>query len=146
MLLLISLLSSINCAELELTVKGSSMEPLLVSSQVVTAVRSGCIEVSRDDFVVFKNSATAGFTIKRAVAIPGDSLSWEGSYLLINGSPALTPSGKNYSFTNRSKLFFKSYLDEPITWFLVLGRPGSLDSARIGPIPPSEIVAIIKSE
>jgi signal peptidase I len=99
----------------------------------------------RSDVVVLRDPSDNGFSVKRVIAVAGDSIYMKNGYVYVNGQkltePYLAPD--TATFTNTK------YKDELFTCgkgqFFVLGdnRMNSIDSRAYGPVPIKNILGMI---
>lgn len=119
-------------------IDGDSMYPALLNEDRVL-VTKGDQSPRRGDIVVFKalDKGREVRLVKRAVAIPGDTIEVDEGVALINGRPE---SGYDYVADPRFP-FATGPTVVPEDTVFVLGdnRPVSLDSRMMGPIPVSAI-------
>lgn len=108
------------------------------------------VNIQTGDFVAFKTSALeASPVIKRAAAVGGQVLKLRlmsdgHARVLIDGQPAMAVDGKPYELSARAASVLRLYEGSlPLQTLLVLGRPGTLDSSKIGPIVHSDIVGVV---
>lgn len=126
--------------------EGPAMEPTIREGQIIVAQRYGTAAPVRGDIVVFhppaipKLTLTARF-VMRIVALPGDTIAFTNSALLLNGKPLLepyvAPENADYAVDPRYRR-----LTLPAAQYFVLGdnRRDSLDSRTFGPIARSAIL------
>lgn len=146
--LLLAAALAFGCDPQTFTVRGDSLAPLVQNGQEIEARPLSCAEVERGDLVAFTTSAhPQAPVIKRVEGVPGDTLSvMDGGAVEVNGAPAADPSGAPYVATAQGSRMIRLYRGViPPNAYLVLGRPGSLDSGRIGLIPAAEITGVVKA-
>jgi signal peptidase I len=129
------------------TVVGVSMAPTLADSQRyllnrwVFHVRSP----HSSDVVVIRDPMDNGYSVKRIVAVAGDSVWLREGNVYINGTrlaePYLSPGTPTYASALSSDQVFQCAKNE----FFVLGdnRNNSVDSRAYGPIPKQNILGLI---
>lgn len=100
-------------------------------------------EPRRADVVVLKDPSDGGFSVKRVVAVAGDTVYIHDGILYVNGKaireeylPFRTPT-----YTEKSKDMIRCGPDE----YFVLGdnRNNSVDSRKYGPVPRQNILGMI---
>ena len=130
--------------------QGNSLAPLVKSGARLKVAPIGCGDVDIGDIVAFKTSALPDSTVvKRVVADGGKHLKLErngtgGVRVFVDGEPALAVDGKPYELSDRAASVLKLYEGSlPPNTLLVLGRPGTLDSAKIGLVPLSDVVGVV---
>lgn len=134
------------CITVDTSIDGASLEGQLWPGQEITVFSLGCGMPERYDYVVFHVTDGAPQVIKQLWGLPGDTLQvTEKNRFLINGIEAKTPFGKPYVLLGSARTRFKK-LEGTIDGFLVLGHPGSVDSARLGLIPRRDIVGYVPKE
>lgn len=135
--------SANECVRIETTIDGSSLEGQLWQNQAITVLGLGCGTPARFDYVVFRVEDSAPQVIKQLWGLPGDRLQvQDNGRFLINDIEAKTPFGKPYVLLGSSRTRFKK-LEGELNGFLVLGHPGSVDSARIGLIAENNILGYV---
>jgi signal peptidase I len=98
----------------------------------------------RDEIVVLRDPSDNGFSVKRIVAVAGDSVDLKEGEVYINGRPLaepyLRPGIQTFSRTGQEQVFTCG----PNQYF-VLGdnRPRSIDSRAYGPVPRRNIFGLI---
>lgn len=109
-----------------------------------------CETIEVGDIVVFKTSALpSALVIKRIAAVGGQTLSLKKLSngrvrVLVDGDSAFAVDGKPYELSDLAASVLKLYEGSlPANTLLVLGRPGTLDSARIGLIPLADVVGVV---
>lgn len=129
------------------TIMGISMAPTLADSERyllnrwVYYVRSP----QRDDLVVLRDPADAGYSVKRIVAVEGDVVSLKDGVLYINGrkavEPYLRPGTPTFAAAPRREQTYNCESGQ----FFVLGdnRNNSVDSRVYGPVPRHSIIGLI---
>lgn len=116
------------------TVSGSSMEPTLQPAQRLIVDRTAFLfrPPRRWEIVVFRCPEAADrLCVKRVVGLPGESISFAGGHVLINGRPVRPPSGRRY------ELRYGDHIHNPSGWrlgaddYFVLGDNGTIsDDSR----------------
>lgn len=134
------------CVTVETTVEGSSLEGKLWPDQEITVFGWGCGSPDRYDYVVFDVEGKEEQVIKQLWGLPGDELRLlKKGRFSINGIEAKTPFGKPYILLGYAKTRFKQF-EGKLSGYLVLGHPGSVDSARIGLIKKWDILGYVPQE
>jgi signal peptidase I len=128
-------------------VAGISMLPTLQDSQRyllnrwVLFVRAP----HRDEIVVLRDPSDNGYSVKRVVAVAGDSVELNNGHVYVNGvqlrEPYLTPGTPTFPSPVNERSTFTCSKNE----FFVLGdnRPRSIDSRLYGPVPRANILGLI---
>jgi signal peptidase I len=123
---------------------GRSMVPTLLDSQHYLLNRwvYHVHAPQRNDIVVLRDPSDNGFSVKRVVATPGDSIYLKDGSVYLNGcklsEPYLTPGMPTFA---ESKLRDQLFLCGKDQYFL-LGdnRQNSIDSRTYGPVPRGNIL------
>ncbi|MBL4837105.1 MAG: hypothetical protein JKY34_05960 [Kordiimonadaceae bacterium] len=132
------------CETIETTITGKSMQGLLWNRQKITVYRPSCGEAQLYDYLLFTHKETPNAVVKQLWGRPGDILAvLPTGHFTVNGVKALTPFKKPYKLMGAYRTKFKK-IQGPIEGYLVLGHPGSLDSARVGIIPEKDILGYVK--
>jgi signal peptidase I len=128
-------------------VVGLSMSPTLGDSQRyllnrwVYHLRSP----ARSDVVVIEDPADHGFSVKRVIAVEGDTVYFKDGHVYVNGKelrePYLARGTRTFSTSSQKDALFKCGKDQ----FFVLGdnRLNSVDSRAYGPVPRNYILGQI---
>ncbi|WP_033339027.1 signal peptidase I [Catenuloplanes japonicus] len=116
------------------TVGSTSMEPTLHRGDVVL-IHYG--RPGRGDLVAFTSPEDGALTIKRVVAVPGDTLEIRDAVLFVNDAAADPPFIDHASFDGT----WFGPVAVPAGMLFVLGdnRAGSIDSRTYGPIPETAV-------
>jgi signal peptidase I len=128
-------------------VVGLSMSPTLGDSQRYLLNRwvyhFRC--PARSDVVVIEDPADHGFSVKRVIAVEGETVYFKDGHVYVNGKeikePYLARGTRTFSNSSPKDALFKCGKDQ----FFVLGdnRPNSVDSRAYGPVPRSYILGQI---
>lgn len=133
-----------DCVISETSVEGNSLQGLLWQDQVIKIYSLGCGTPVRYDYVVFRSDEAKLPVIKQLWGQPGDVLTvLDNGRFQINGVEAITPFKKPYRLLGAAKTRFKK-LEGEINGYLVLGHPGSVDSARVGLLSTTDIVGYVR--
>jgi signal peptidase I len=128
-------------------VVGVSMSPTLSDSQHyilnrwIYHVRSP----HRMDIVVLRDPSDNGFSVKRVIALPGETVYLKEGGVYVNGrkldEPYLLPGMPTYSLLTLKEQLFRCGQDQ----FLLLGdnRQNSIDSRAYGPVPRGNILGMV---
>lgn len=128
-------------------VVGISMVPTLHDSQAyllnrwVLHVRSP----HPGDIVVLRDPMDNGFSVKRVVAVGGNTVSLRGGEVFVNGhhllEPYLVPGTPTFPATAKNQQTFTCARDQ----YFVLGdnRNNSIDSRVYGPVPRGNILGLV---
>lgn len=147
--ILVAASASSTCVVNEVTVRGTSLFPLVKDGQVLASVSPDCVSIERGDLAVFETSAHKGVpVVKRIEGLPGDKLlvTKDGT-VTVNGKPALDANNLPYAAGNRGARMIGLYAGVIRNdAYLILGNSGTLDSSRIGLIGKSALVGIVKAE
>ena len=125
-------------------VAGRSMMPSLADSQRYLLNRwIYRVHAPRhSDIVVLRDPGDDGFSVKRVIATPGDSIYLKGGSVYLNGcklnEPYLAPGTRTFSDSKYLDQLFLCGKDQ----FFVLGdnRANSIDSRAYGPVPRRNIL------
>lgn len=129
----------------EETVRGTSMLPLITDGQTIRYSHGYYRDhqVERSDIVIADVAAHSGLIIKRVVWIPGDSWSYSGGIITLNGNILKNTAGEVYNIQSKMlTLYSDSYPIIPRDTFLILGDQisGTLDASKFWLISLSELV------
>jgi len=134
-----------NCATIETTVTGNSMQGILWNGQKITVYTLGCGEPQRYDHLLFTSEETPNAVVKQIWGMPGDMLRVDdGGKLYIDDVMAKTPFGRPYVLIGFSKKRLKKLEGKPLEGFILLGHPGGLDSARVGQVMSKSVLGYVK--
>jgi signal peptidase I len=128
-------------------VVGISMVPTLQDSQRYLLNRWVLFlrAPHRDDIVVLRDPSDHGYSVKRVVAVAGDSVKLDNGHVYVNGrqleEPYLAPGTSTFPSPTSQRQTFTCSKNE----FFVLGdnRPRSIDSRAYGPVPRANILGLI---
>lgn len=96
----------------------------------------------RGDVVVIRDPADHGFSVKRIVALSGESVHFLSGKVFINGDPLkepyLKPGTYTFTYSQQIEQFITCGKDQ----YFVLGdnRPASIDSRAYGPVSRGDIL------
>ncbi|UTW58275.1 signal peptidase I [Kordiimonas sp. SCSIO 12603] len=141
------LLSDTSCEITTSSVTGNSMQGILWDKQAISIRSMGCEGFKRYDHLVFTHEETPNAIIKQLWGFPGDTVTVhkDGSFS-VNGEKAVTPFKRTYKLLGAYKTRLKKMETEgPLKGYLVLGHPGSLDSARVGLISEGQILGWVSN-
>lgn len=131
------------CVKIDTAVSGSSMAGLLWEGQALEVWSRGCGAMARYDHAVFLHKDRNGPIIKQIWGMPGDTLAvLPNGQFTINDVVAKTPFGKPYYLLGSARSRFTK-LTGKIEGYLLLGHPGSDDSARLGLIAEADILGYV---
>lgn len=131
------------CMTVETSINGESMEGLLWQGQSILVHGLGCGEPKRYDYIVFHVEDSKPQVIKQLWGMPGDILSvLDNGRFEINGVLAKTPFGKPYVLLGSARSRMRKVAGT-IDGYLLLGHPGSVDSAKIGLVRRSDILGYV---
>ncbi len=127
-----------------LTVKGTSMEPLIKQGENITNYPDYyiCNDVERNDIVLYRFAGNKNLILKRVKAIPGDKFELKGELILINNKPLKNSEGKLYNISQKMlQNYANSYPVIPKDTYLLLGEKayGSLDSSHFGLVSKKDL-------
>ncbi|MFC3052922.1 signal peptidase I [Kordiimonas pumila] len=132
------------CTTTETTISGNSMQGLLWDKQNITVYSFGCDTPSRYDYILFTHPETPNAVVKQLWGLPGDILRVEDDgHFYINDVMVMTPFSKPYLLLGAYKTRFKE-IEGILDGYMLLGHPGSLDSARVGLLPESSFLGYVK--
>lgn len=135
------------CTTIDTTVSGDSMQGILFNHQKITVYLPACGTAQRYDHLLFTNEETKNAVIKQLWGLPGDTIRIaENGRLFINEVAVITPYKKPYILLGYARTKMKRLEGKPLDGYLVLGRPGSLDSARIGLLHEDQILGFVKRD
>ncbi len=128
-------------------VVGRSMVPTLYDSQHYLLNRwiYHVHPPRRSDIVVLRDPSDNGFSVKRVIATPGDSICLRDGTVFVNGrkldEPYLAPGTPTFADSIYRDRLIQCGKDQ----FFVLGdnRPNSVDSRAYGPVPRQNILGPI---
>lgn len=134
------------CTVTDTTITGSSMQGILWDGQKISVQSMECGTVERYDHVLFTHEETPNAVVKQLWGMPGDILRVEDSgFFYINDVKVLTPFKRPYRLLGAYKTRFKK-LEGELTGYMLLGHPGSLDSARVGLIPRENFLGFVPKD
>ena len=132
-----------DCRITETTVKGNSLQGLLWPDQVIKIHSIGCGFPERYDYIVFRSDQSELPVIKQLWGQPGDILTvLDNGRFEINGTEVRTPFNKPYRLLGAARTRLKKLVGE-IDGYLVVGHPGSVDSARVGLLSKADIAGYV---
>ncbi|PCI64639.1 MAG: signal peptidase I [Kordiimonadales bacterium] len=135
------------CSTIDTSIKGDSMQGTLNNGQKITVYLPACGKPARYDHLLFTNEETGSAVVKQIWGMPGDTVEvLKKNRLFINGVLALTPLKKRYVLLGFAKKRMKRLEGKPLEGYLVLGHPGSLDSARVGVIAEKNMLGYVKRD
>jgi signal peptidase I len=125
-------------------VVGRSMVPTLCDSQHYLLNRWVYLvhAPQRSDIVVLRDPSDNGFSVKRIIAAPGDSVYLSHGAVYLNGSklyePYLAPGTTTFTDSKDVDRLIQCGKDQ----YFVLGdnRPNSIDSRTYGPVPRGNLL------
>ena len=135
------------CEITQSSVSGNSMQGILWDKQDISIRSMSCEGFKRYDHLVFTHEETPNAIIKQLWGFPGDTITVhkDGSFS-VNGKKATTPFKRTYKLLGAYKTRLKKMAAEgPLKGYLVLGHPGSLDSARVGLISEKQILGWVSN-
>ncbi len=126
---------------------GSSMVPTLYNSQNYLLNRwiYYVRKPSYSDVIVLRDPVDHGFSVKRVVAVAGDSVFLQEGRVYVNGKklnePYLAPNTLTYTYTLYKHELFVCGKNQ----YFVLGdnRKCSVDSRNYGPVPRQNILGLV---
>ncbi|MCJ9427847.1 S26 family signal peptidase [Kordiimonas marina] len=131
------------CAEVDKHVLGSSLMGLIKPGQEIKVYSPACVKVGRYDYIVFQTKESDNLVIKQVWGMPGDRLAvGDDGSLTVNGVKVLTPYDRPYILMGYFRKQMKKYTGV-LKGYLAMGHPGSVDSGRLGPIPPADVVGVV---
>ncbi|WP_262695770.1 signal peptidase I [Kordiimonas aquimaris] len=135
-----------DCVRVNTTVSGDSLQGQLWEGQDIEVLGFGCGVPERYDYIVFRVNGNTQPIIKQLWGMPGDmvEVSRKGR-LHINGEEAKTPFGRPYGLLGSARTRMKK-LTKPLDGYLVLGHPGSIDSAKIGLLTKRDLLGYVPAD
>lgn len=131
------------CVRIHTTVSGDSLQGQLWAGQEIEVLGLGCGVPKRYDYIVFRVEGDDRPIIKQLWGMPGDVVEVaENGRFTINGVQAKTPFSRPYVLLGSSRTRIGK-LEKPLTGYLVLGHPGSIDSSKIGLIAEANILGFV---
>lgn len=138
-------LAADDCTVTETTITGNSMQGLLWDGQVIAVKSMGCGAPKRFDHMVFTHPETPNAVVKQIWALPGEIITvTDKGFLYVDELQVMTPFGKPYKLLGFSKKRLGKLSGAPLAGYLVLGHPGSLDSARLGLVMEDAILGYVE--
>ncbi len=147
-ILVLSLVASLSgqCTVVDTTIKGNSMQGLLFDKQKISVRSMECEGLERFDHLLFTHDETESAVVKQLWGFPGDTLKVEDNgTFYVNGVKAITPFKRPYVLLGSAKTRLKK-LEGTIDGYLLLGQPGSLDSARAGLFHEKDLLGWVDKE
>lgn len=101
---------------------------------------------ARKDIVVIRDPMDHGLSVKRIVAVPGQSIHFKNGEVYVNGiklsEPYLNPGTHTFTFSQAKEQFITCGADQ----YYVLGdnRMVSIDSRAYGPVPRGNVLGLLK--
>ena len=135
-----------DCMRVNTTINGNSMEGRLWQDQEIEVLSLGCGTPHRYDYIVFRVNQDNDPIIKQLWGLPGDkvTVSSNGRFH-VNDNEVKTPFGRPYILLGSARTRMQK-LTQPLDGYLVLGHPGSVDSAKIGLIGARDILGYVPAE
>jgi len=134
------------CAEVDKHVLGSSLMGLIKPGQEIRIYSPDCVKVGRYDYIVFQTKESNNLVIKQVWGLPGDTLAvGDDGSLTVNGVKVLTPYDRPYILMGYFRNKMKKHAGV-LKGYLAMGHPGSVDSGRLGPIPPADVVGVVTQD
>lgn len=138
----------VNAETIPYKIHGSSMHPLVKHGDEVD-VLVDVQPVKANDLVVFRVGNQT--VIKKVAGVPGDHLDiaqcedavgTENLCIYINGEAARSPSSKPYKLEHGTVKLVRMYTGV-LSGYFVLGREGTYDSSKFGPISQDAIIGVV---
>ncbi len=128
------------------TVTGTSMVPTLANAERYLLNRwiFHVRDPQRGEVVVLRDPSDNGYSVKRVIAVSGDTVSFINGEVYLNGrklvEPYLAPSTPTFGSSSKEQVFHC----QPGCYFL-LGdnRKDSIDSRAYGPVPRRNILGLV---
>lgn len=127
-------------------VRGSSMYPTLTNGELGVSNLLGynMDGIRRFDIVIISEDEKGKYLVKRCVGLPGETISYQGGQLYVNGEPVDEPFFDE-SYTSEYDVFMEDLpeitLAEDEYFCLGDNRPHSTDSRVYGPFKKEQIVS-----
>lgn len=135
-----------DCVRVDTTVSGTSLQGQLWEGQDIEVLGFGCGIPERYDYIVFRVDGNTQPIIKQLWGLPGDTVEVSSrGRLHINGEEAKTPFGRPYGLLGSARTRMKK-LTEPLSGYLVLGHPGSIDSTKIGLLTKRDLLGYVPAD
>lgn len=103
-------------------------------------------EPQRKEIVVIRDPGDHGLSVKRIIAVPGESVLFKDGRVYVNGrrldEPYLLPNARTFTYSQAKEQFITCGKDQ----YFVLGdnRLRSIDSRSYGPVSRQDILGMIK--
>ncbi len=103
-------------------------------------------EPIRNDIVVIRDPGDHGLSVKRIIAVPGESVLFKNGKVFVDGrqldEPYLMANVRTYTYSQAKEQFITCGRDQ----YFVLGdnRPRSIDSRSYGPVSRHDILGLVK--
>jgi len=135
------------CEIIQTTISGNSMQGILWDGQKISVYTPACGTPQRYDHMLFQHESRPNAVVKQIWGMPGDRLRVaESGRLYINDIEVKTPFGKPYVLIGFSKKRMRKLEGKPLEGFILMGHPGSEDSAQLGLISGDAILGFVKRE
>ena len=99
----------------------------------------------RGDVVVIRDPGDHGYSVKRVIALPGESIHFKYGHVYIDGremsEPYLLPAGPTFTYSGATEQFITCGKDQ----YYVMGdnRVMSIDSRSYGPVSRTDVLGLV---
>jgi len=136
------------CEVIQTTISGNSMQGILWNGQKISVYTPPCGRPRRYDHMLFEHETRPNALVKQIWGMPGDMIrvTKKGRILINNDIEAKTPFGRPYVLVGYSKKRLRRLEGKPLEGYILLGHPGSEDSAQLGLITVDMVLGYVKRD